>query len=917
MYTESFRSNTAPGWEFEVGSSGTSPGPRLTAEAVPNAGDPEFGAPEIDVNGNGWLRLATTTGNQANAVALDTAIPAAGNNIRVSFDYSFWKPGTSPADGITVFLWDAGLEFEPGAFGGSLGYAQKTGIDGLAGAYVGVGLDVYGNFANNGEGRTGNITSLVPNSVVVRGSGTGTTGYNFLDGTVSGTSGTVSSTLPTLMGEPGFRMDFINSPTRPDQDAEDYRHFEMELDENDVLTVWMQSGYDGTLTQILQTTLPGARPDQLRIGFSGATGGSIEVYELRNLQVSTTGGTNSFYWDDENGNELWGTGENWDQNTVPSTYSHVVFSDAFPDTKVDQTVNINGGNRTISSATFSGDSSYTVSALSGQQIIFNTNGNGKSYLNVLNSPSGNADHTINANLRANNDLDVQNLVDQSLTLNGNININGNDITFETTGQTRANGVISGWGDVIVEGQGTTIFAGSNTYSGTTTVRSGRLQLEHANGLSGTGNNNYVQDGGSLALAANIVTASNENININGDGNVGTGALVNASGNNTFGAGVFLQSNSTIGAESGTMSISGQTNAGNNDLTVYTAAGSTVDFNGQINGSGMDLTKTGAGTAILSVRNTYSGETVVQEGTLRAENAESLGNNNGNTTVLSGATLELANTGTISAQEDITIAGMGVAGKAALWGASGTSELDGPLTLTGGTSSIGAASGAQLRIDQGIYGAGQNIVITGNGTTVYAAPEQSQSGSTTVQSGATLLFADAGNRINDSSAVVIESGATLDMANSGYSDTVGSLAGGGTLRTRGATMTAGGDNTSTTFSGSIQDNGNFTKQGTGNMTFTGSNTFTGDLNVNAGTVTVGANNTFHDNMDVNLNGGTLATNGFADTMNNFTLSSNSTIDFMGATGGFLTFDAMNRTGGALTIDGWSGNLNGNGNTRLQV
>jgi len=179
IYYEGFNETTAPGWEYVQDSSGTSPGPRLTAETAPDTSDPEFGAGTIDSAGSGWLRLATNNNNQANAVAFDTAIPSSGANIKIGFDYTMWGGG-SDADGITVFLWDAGVDFDPGAFGGSLGYAQRTGVDGLSGGYIGVGLDAWGNFSNDTEGRSGSYipgptsdsslpNSLDPNQILVRG----------------------------------------------------------------------------------------------------------------------------------------------------------------------------------------------------------------------------------------------------------------------------------------------------------------------------------------------------------------------------------------------------------------------------------------------------------------------------------------------------------------------------------------------------------------------------------------------------------------------------------------------------------------------------------------------------------------------------------------------------------------------------
>jgi fibronectin-binding autotransporter adhesin len=74
--------------------------------------------------------------------------------------------------------------------------------------------------------------------------------------------------------------------------------------------------------------------------------------------------------------------------------------------------------------------------------------------------------------------------------------------------------------------------------------------------------------------------------------------------------------------------------------------------------------------------------------------------------------------------------------------------------------------------------------------------------------------------------------------------VGSLAGAGTVTNTGvagATLTTGGDNTSTTFSGVIQDGAGvtgLTKVGTGTFTLTGANTYTAGTTISAGTLQIG-------------------------------------------------------------------------------
>lgn len=140
---------------------------------------------------NGRLRLTRNVTDQATSATFQRLFPGASNLVTVEFDqYAYKTFGTSGADGMAVVLSDATLTPQPGAFGGPLGYGFKTGISGFAGGWLGVGLDEYGNYAN--EGGNYNWGSR-PQAVSIRGSGSGTSGYNYLAGTVSNLSPSVDS----------------------------------------------------------------------------------------------------------------------------------------------------------------------------------------------------------------------------------------------------------------------------------------------------------------------------------------------------------------------------------------------------------------------------------------------------------------------------------------------------------------------------------------------------------------------------------------------------------------------------------------------------------------------------------------------------------------------------------------------------
>jgi len=88
------------------------------------------------------------------------------------------------ADGISFFLQDASQAPDVGAFGGSLGYTctnvnfngtlRPTGIprgyDGLQGGFIGLGIDEYGNFLNQGD-NTASGFNYHPERIGIRGPG--------------------------------------------------------------------------------------------------------------------------------------------------------------------------------------------------------------------------------------------------------------------------------------------------------------------------------------------------------------------------------------------------------------------------------------------------------------------------------------------------------------------------------------------------------------------------------------------------------------------------------------------------------------------------------------------------------------------------------------------------------------------------
>lgn len=234
-------------------------------------------------------------------------------------------------------------------------------------------------------------------------------------------------------------------------------------------------------------------------------------------------------------------------------------------------------------------------------------------------------------------------------------------------------------------------------------------------------------------------------------------------------------------------------------------GSTVEMSGAFTGAGPLTILDGVGGGVLtfsSSSNTYSGAT----------------------TVNSGATLALSDTGTIAASSKLTVNGT--------FDISDTTRGASIISLAGsGSVVLGAQSLAFSNAADTFSG-----VISGTGgLTITAGTEtltanSTYTGATTISTG-TLVLSGAGS-IAASGSVNVYS--TLDITDHGA--TLKSLSGSGTvsLGTQTLTLTSAGG----TFSGAITGTGGVVLNA-GTEYLTGSNTFTGPVTVNGGTLELGS------------------------------------------------------------------------------
>lgn len=262
--------------------------PACPTNTTPNTTTP---APSFvpDPPTTGTLRLTPSKQNQA-AFVLFTRPPQSGSTqsglpsadgLVITFDF-FTYNGTG-ADGISFFLIDAAIPRNPnpvaGAFGGSLGYANRTSpniLPGVVGGYVGIGFDEFGNYSNGNEGRLGGSPTptqpdgRVPDAVAVRGSAA--SGYRY----ISGTTAPQSIDQPTVTNRlsPGVK-----------------RTVEITLTPNNQIKVRVDfgAGFVTLVPPLSLTTNPGqgTLPPSLNFGFAGSTGTTTNIHEIQNLKITT------------------------------------------------------------------------------------------------------------------------------------------------------------------------------------------------------------------------------------------------------------------------------------------------------------------------------------------------------------------------------------------------------------------------------------------------------------------------------------------------------------------------------------------------------------------------------------------------------------------------------------------------------
>jgi autotransporter-associated beta strand protein len=534
----------------------------------------------------------------------------------------------------------------------------------------------------------------------------------------------------------------------------------------------------------------------------------------------------------------------------------------------DGTLNLNSGGSLTTSVRLGGDFGNTGNQNQTKSGTFNLTvaAGSQTFSGVINSVSGNTSGTLavnSQNTSGANTLSGHIALDSALKItqaaSGTLNITqtkggdtttGTDIKGNTLTLTPASGGTiahsgtiynsTGSGTVSMNGAGTLTLSGANTYSGTTTLSSGALNINSSTALgsgaftiSGTSTVDNTT-GAAITLANNNVQSWNADFTFTGtkDLNLGTGAV--------------------------TPNASRQVTVNGGNLTV----------GGVIAGGAISLTKAGAGILILSGANTYGSGTTIKAGQATITGASSstsgpLGPNTasvtlGDTTGSANATLSDTSSTThsypltvqsgSSGTKTLTVSGT----PAFVWGGtvalndsltvanpgSGSINLSGAVTGTGGVTVNSSGSGPVT------------LSKTSSGNT-YAGNTTISQGTLRVTGSATAIPNGAGKGIVTLNPTSPNT-ATFDL--SGQNQTINGLTSSGTgsavvddVSSVSVTLTVGtsGSNPDGTFAGVVQNSSTgtlgLTKAGSGTLTLSGPNTFSGKTTIQNGTVSVSSLN----------------------------------------------------------------------------
>ncbi len=418
--------------------------------------------------------------------------------------------------------------------------------------------------------------------------------------------------------------------------------------------------------------------------------------------------------------------------------------------------------------------------------------------------------------------------------------------------------IGGTGRVEKSGDDTLTLSGSNTYTGGTLINGGTLVASNVEAL-GTGD---VTDNATLALN----TGGTFDNAISGSGQVVKSGdeTLTLSGTNSYTGGTTISGGTLVATNVEALGSGDVTD----DATLELNTGGT--FDNAISGSGQ-VVKSGDKMLTLSGANSYSGGTLISDGTLVASNVEALGTGD----VTNNATLALNTGGDFT--NNISGSGQVVKSGDDTLTLSGANSYTGGTTISGGTlvatnvdalgtGDVTNSSTLELNtggtFDNAISGSGQ--VVKSGDETLTRSGSNTYTGGTLISGGtlvATNVDALGTGDVTDNATLELNTGGTFDNVISGSGQVVksgddtltlsgansytgGTLISGGTLVATSVEALGSGDvtdnavlelNTGGTFDNAISGSGQVVKSGDKTLTLSGANSYTGGTTISGGTL----------------------------------------------------------------------------------
>jgi hypothetical protein len=257
------------------------------------------------------LQLTTDTLGQEGGIAYGLSVPTS-QGLDVTFDTRQYDEGDalyqSGADGIAFFLAGsdpsdpASTPVTLGPVGGNLGYTADgdSDADGLSDAYLGVGLDAYGNFTNPigsqytnpvSQGGCGETPTFEPEHLDVRGPGNGQSGYCLLDSVPTGGLDTNDYPYQAVPVEVAVNPSASTLTTASGLTVAADSYAVSIVDESGTTDTTSGSLPDASAYLPSGWLDSSGVPKQLTFGWTAATGSVVDYHDLLDVSVSSLIGT--------------------------------------------------------------------------------------------------------------------------------------------------------------------------------------------------------------------------------------------------------------------------------------------------------------------------------------------------------------------------------------------------------------------------------------------------------------------------------------------------------------------------------------------------------------------------------------------------------------------------------------------------